>query len=253
MTTEHGGDEHLRHLAVVLTDAIDEADCQRCLDQLETYIDHQLAGRDYRRLLPAVARHLDQCVRCAEDYALVYEVRRAEAATEWAPALPASVPAPNLEFLGRAATQPFPAPAASLAEHDALRAALSAAGPRLTVTLSPALLLAVTQGATAPAARPMALRSVDAAPLLTIDFAQPSPQIASLHLSAHRHPPGSDTLLLRVQVALLNREWPDLAGIPVRLSIGQEQQEAATDAWGEAIFSAIPQDRLGDLAVTVEA
>jgi hypothetical protein len=140
-----------------------------------------------------------------------------------------------------------------MAEHDALRAALSATGPRLTVTLSPAL-LSVTQRIPAPpAARPMALRSVDAPPLLTIDFAQPSPQIASLHLSAHRHPPGSDTLLLRVQVALLNREWPDLAGIPVRLSIGQEHQEAATDAWGEAIFSAIPQDRLGDLAVTVEA
>jgi hypothetical protein len=253
MTTEHGGDEHLRHLAVVLTDAIDEADCQRCLDQLETYIDHQLAGRDYRRLLPAVARHLDQCVRCAEDYALVYEVRRAEAASAQSrvAALPAAVPAPNLEFLGHPpATRPVPAPpAAGLAEHDALRAALSAAGPRLTVTLSPALLAILPP----PPPRPMALRSVDSPPLLTIDFSQPSPQIATLHLSAHRHPPGSDTLLLRVQVALLNHEWPDLAGIPVRLSIGQEQQEAATDAWGEAIFSDIPQDRLGDLAVTVEA
>ncbi|HYF65214.1 MAG TPA: hypothetical protein VD886_20470 [Herpetosiphonaceae bacterium] len=247
MTTEHRGDGHLRRLAVVLTDTIGEADCQRCLDQLERYIDHQLAGRDYRGLLPAVAQHLDQCVRCAEDYALVYDVRRADAdSAQGVPALPASIPAPNLDFLARPATHG--ASAARLDQQNALRAALAADGARLTVTLSPALLAALP----APAARPMALRSVDAPPLLTIAFEQPTPQIATLHLSAHRHPPASETLLLRVQVALHNREWPDLAGIPVRLSLGSEQRESDTDAWGEAVFSDIPQDRLGDLSVTVE-
>jgi hypothetical protein len=242
MSTESPEDVPLRRLAAVLTDLVDAADCQRCLDQIEDYIDRQLAGHDYRRQLPAIARHLDQCVRCAEDYALVYEVRRNAAALPQ----PASIPPARLEFLRRPPETPV---AERLDQHSALRAALSVEGARLTVTLSPALLAALPP----PPAQAMALRSVEAPLLLTIAFEQPSPQIASLQLSAHRHPPASVLILLRVQVELYDREWPDLAGIAVRLSLGQEQREAATDAWGAAIFSNIPQVRLSDLAVTVEA
>ncbi|MBA3468381.1 MAG: hypothetical protein H0T53_01930 [Herpetosiphonaceae bacterium] len=241
MTTDHRGDEHLRRLAVVLTDAIDTADCQRCLDQIEFYIDHQLAGRDYRRLLPASAQHLDQCVRCAEDYAMVYELRRNEAALPQ----PTTIPAARLDFLRR----PTQAQGAErLDQHSALRAALSTDGARLTVTLSPALLAALPAPTQA-----MALRSSAAPPLLTIAFEQPTAQIATLQLSAHRHPPASDLFLLRVQVELYDRAWPELAGIAVHLILGQEQRDAATDAWGEAVFSAIPQSCLADLSVTVEA
>ncbi|HEU4328241.1 MAG TPA: hypothetical protein VFS21_34205 [Roseiflexaceae bacterium] len=65
--------DRLRLLAQLLTTTPDPHACTLCRDQLETYINKQLAGEDYMAQLPEVAQHLDQCVDCAEIYEQRYD------------------------------------------------------------------------------------------------------------------------------------------------------------------------------------
>jgi hypothetical protein len=56
-----------------------DAGCEGALALLAEYVEGQLAGRNVRELLPAVAEHLHNCPGCAEDHegliALVGEQR----------------------------------------------------------------------------------------------------------------------------------------------------------------------------------
>jgi hypothetical protein len=45
-----------------------DAGCEGALALLAEYVEGELAGRDVRELLPAVAKHLHNCPACAEDY-----------------------------------------------------------------------------------------------------------------------------------------------------------------------------------------
>ena len=45
-----------------------DAGCEGALALLAKYVEGELAGRNVRELLPAVAEHLHNCPACAEDY-----------------------------------------------------------------------------------------------------------------------------------------------------------------------------------------
>jgi predicted anti-sigma-YlaC factor YlaD len=45
-----------------------DAGCEEALAVLAEYVEGELAGRNVRELLPAVAEHLHNCPACAEDY-----------------------------------------------------------------------------------------------------------------------------------------------------------------------------------------
>jgi hypothetical protein len=224
-----------RELARALLQGQDEAACDSCLDQLEAYVEAQLGGRAYTSLFPAVARHLDGCVACAEAYGLLFETLAAATG----PAEPARIPAPDLSFL-------------SAGPGEALRAALAdalsraAGGLRLTLT-RPLLDLLAPRPGLAQAVR----GAGTAAPLeLTID--DPAPQVALLRLSVYPAAGAPDACDLRVQVRLRGREWPDLAGVAVVLSAGELRREAATDDWGEAAIEGLPRALLEGLQLEVQ-
>ena len=55
-------------LARVLGPAGPEVACEECFDQLDRYVDLQLAGTEADRLMPSLRAHLDGCPACLEDY-----------------------------------------------------------------------------------------------------------------------------------------------------------------------------------------
>lgn len=230
-----GMDDRAQELARVIAADHDEAACQACLDSLEEYVDAQLAGGSYAARYPAVAAHLDACVACAESYAPLYEARLAEAA---APAAPPRIPAPDLSFL--------PRPAPGLAE--LLAGALERLGDGLRLRLGRPLLDAL---AAAPAPG-LALRAAPGGDLLlTLALSAPTPTIAELRLSVYADPADPARCVARAQLALVGRDWPDLAGVRVAARWAGGAAEAVSDAWGEALLAGIPRDRLEGL--TVEA
>jgi hypothetical protein len=229
----------IRRLAQALTDAHNEQDCNTCLDMLEAYVDAQLSGAAYTELFPQVALHLDSCVACAESYALLYAARLAE---DQLPA-PARLPAPDLSFLKSHATSH---PSADRAA--ALAAALERVGARLRLTLSQALLDRLPAlPATAPA-----LRGVAGRILLDFEIPVSDATIERIHLVAIARDDAQERCDLRVQLALHERDWPDLAQIPVVLTIGDQQWRALTDPWGKVVFSAVAAADLPRVSVTVE-
>jgi hypothetical protein len=229
-------DPQARRLAEILVAAHSDADCAACLDELEAYIDAQLGGEEYAARFAATARHLDACVACAESYALIYEVRMAEAALP----TPQRLPAPDLGFL----LSPAERLRASLA------AALSRAGAGLRLAFSPSLLAAL---AAAPAGPSLALRGDGPGePLFELLISAPAPQVDELRLSLYADAarPGAGTL--RAQLALAGRDWPDLAGVAVLARWPGGEGRATSDEWGEALIPGVPLDQLAGLVVEVE-
>ena len=55
-------------LARLLGPAEPETTCEQCFEQLDRYVDLQLAGDDADRLLPGLRPHLTGCPACLEDY-----------------------------------------------------------------------------------------------------------------------------------------------------------------------------------------
>jgi hypothetical protein len=55
-------------LARVLGPAEPEVTCEKCFEQLDRYVDLQLAGVEVDRLMRALRAHLDGCRACLEDY-----------------------------------------------------------------------------------------------------------------------------------------------------------------------------------------
>jgi hypothetical protein len=240
-----------RRLAQALLAPVGEAACTACLDTLEEYITDQLAGADYVSRWPAAAQHLDSCVACAESYALLYEVRLASRAAPQ----PARVPAADLSFLQAGAAGPLlPDDLRAARRAWRLRAALGAAvertGARLRLTLSRSLLNLLPPPSAGPA---LAFRSGEGAPLLELALDEPGAEVEQMQLSAYAESEGSEQCVVRIQLALRDHAWPDLAGVRVTLVAGDERRQAATDAWGEAVFAAVPVAALLGLQVEVDA
>lgn len=57
-----------------------EVTCEACFEDLDRYVDLQLAGADAERSVPGMAAHLDGCPACSEEHAsltaLVTELSR---------------------------------------------------------------------------------------------------------------------------------------------------------------------------------
>jgi hypothetical protein len=45
-----------------------EVDCDECFDQLDTFVEAELAGADAAASHPGMAAHLEGCPACREDY-----------------------------------------------------------------------------------------------------------------------------------------------------------------------------------------
>jgi hypothetical protein len=237
-----------RRLAEALLTQPDDAACTACLDSLEAYVEAQLAGDDHVARWPAVATHLDACVACAESYALLYAARLA------APTAPARLPTPDLSFLQASAAGPL-APAALRAQRrttrlrEAVASAVMRAGAQLRLTLSRPLLDLLPP----PAGPALAFRSSAGPALFELALDQRGDAIERLILSAYADDQAAERCIVRVQVALHEREWPDLAGVPVVVHAGDERRTATTDAWGEAVFEDVPITALPELVVEVDS
>ena len=237
MSFDQWTQKQAQRLAQTITLQHTETEHAACLDALEAYIDAQLARRDYARLFPPVAQHLDSCVACAASYALVYEARTADMTT----LSQVRVPAPDLSFL-----QPDRATALKRRLAEAVE---RVAPQRLRIRLSQALLDLLLS----PQMPALALRSVASdIPLLSMTLDQPADAI-QIQLSIYEEHDAPELCTLRSQVSLADREWPELAGIVVRIAIDGEQREATTDPWGEAVFAGIPRSALDGLQIEVDA
>jgi hypothetical protein len=217
-----------RRLARLLVEAPDPAACERCLDALEAYCAAQIAGGGPAQ--PEIASHLDRCVACAESYALLYE---SLLAGDQIPE-PAQYPTPDLAFLREGA----PTLAAALAQ------AVERAGGVVRLRLSQLLLDLLPPPA-------LALRSA-AGPLMEITISTPGELIEGLTVTAQPEGQG-DRCTLSVRVAIAEREWPELAGVVVRLTVGGALRQATTDVWGEALFPQVPRAMLSAAQIEVAA
>jgi hypothetical protein len=45
-----------------------EVGCDECFDQLDRYVELEVAGEPARELMPALRAHLDGCPACAEEH-----------------------------------------------------------------------------------------------------------------------------------------------------------------------------------------
>ncbi len=231
MNSQSWRTQQARRLAETLLLPTNDAACTACIDQLDDYVQAQLAGQDYAAAFPVVAQHLDACVACAEAYAMLYE-----SYANAAQMAPPAIPAVDLGFLPKQV---------SLAE--LIRAALQHTAERLRVTLS-AELLAGLQAQPKPQ---LAMRGGEQA-LFDLALVEPTPLMSALHVQALAAAT-PETCTLRVQVSLYDRDWPDLADIPVTIHLPGGAQSSRTDAWGEAVFPNLPADQLAQLSVDVSA
>ena len=58
-------DQLLRRL---LGPAAPEVSCEACFEQLDRYVELELAGADAEAALPGMSAHLQGCLACAEDH-----------------------------------------------------------------------------------------------------------------------------------------------------------------------------------------
>jgi hypothetical protein len=55
-----------------------ELTCEQCFDELDRYVELELAGGDADRLIPGMRAHLDGCPACAEDHASLRDIASAD-------------------------------------------------------------------------------------------------------------------------------------------------------------------------------
>ena len=60
--------ERNRLLARLLGPAEPEVTCEECFEQLDRYVDLELAGADADSTIPGLRVHLDGCPACREDH-----------------------------------------------------------------------------------------------------------------------------------------------------------------------------------------
>ncbi len=244
--------DHSYQLAQALLAPIDTAACTACLDELEDYITDQLASADYHARWPWSRSTWTAASTAPKSYALLYQVRLAEHSLPQ----PARIPAVDLSFLQAGAVGPL-APADLRANRQARRlqrvlgaAASTRSGARLRLTLSQALLDLLAMRPAGPA---LAFRSAEEQALLELALDEPNAEVARLQLSAYATPAPSEHCTVRIQLALHDREWPDLAGVRVALLTQDEHRQTTTDAWGEATFADVPLAALPILQIEIDA
>jgi hypothetical protein len=63
-------------LARLLGPAGHELTCEECFEQLDRYVELELAGRDADTAVPGMRAHLDGCPACSEDHESLLELLR---------------------------------------------------------------------------------------------------------------------------------------------------------------------------------
>ncbi len=61
-------EEHQRLIAALLGPAEPEVSCEQCFEELDRYVEQQLAGEDADAVVPGMRAHLDGCPACREDH-----------------------------------------------------------------------------------------------------------------------------------------------------------------------------------------
>lgn len=236
--------EQIIDLARLLIVRHDNAACTACLDGLDEYVSAQLEGRPYQRLYPEIAAHLDSCVDCAESYAILYDAAHmTEAAV-----VPAPARGPDLGFLAQAAPPPQADGPARL--RDTLAASIERHGGRVRFRLTQALLDLIPRSQGPQLSFRAAGEEQNS--LFDIEVDEPDTEVSMLHVSAYVNPGADDRCTLRVQLGLQDREWPDLADIPVQLVSSEMRRAGVTDHWGEVVFAEVPRTALAELTIEVD-
>jgi hypothetical protein len=70
-----------RLLARLTGPAGPELSCEECFDQLDRYVELELAGSDADSVIPGMRAHLEGCSACAEDRESLRELLLSEATT----------------------------------------------------------------------------------------------------------------------------------------------------------------------------
>jgi len=56
-----------------------ELSCERCFDELDRYVELELAGADVDSVIPGMRAHFEGCSACAEDHESLLALARKEA------------------------------------------------------------------------------------------------------------------------------------------------------------------------------
>jgi hypothetical protein len=72
-------DDTRNRLARVLGPASPEVTCEVCFDELDRFVELELAGDDAEAVVPGMTAHLEGCPACAEDHAALLALLAAEA------------------------------------------------------------------------------------------------------------------------------------------------------------------------------
>ncbi|MFN8446670.1 MAG: hypothetical protein U0175_38110 [Caldilineaceae bacterium] len=233
--------EQLLHFLQAVYSPKDDALCAQIRSRLYDYVVAFVNWNQDRTTFDLSAfadlrQHLDGCVACSEAFSRLYTAVVQPMSSESL----GSIPEPDLSFLR---------PKESLSEQ--LRRALSRVGETIRLQLSGDLLPALR-----PALAIGALRSSQGQEygelLLQLD---PPAELADrlpTAISVYRAGSSPVRCLVEVTVTLPDRAWPDLAGIPVTLSIGQQVRTQQTDAFGVASFEGIAIEELPAVAIEVK-
>ncbi|MGD2145039.1 MAG: hypothetical protein PVF54_11225 [Anaerolineae bacterium] len=60
----------------ILTTRPDEIGCAECMEQLDRFVDMELAGKDPAEAMPLVQDHLSRCRDCHEEYQALLKALR---------------------------------------------------------------------------------------------------------------------------------------------------------------------------------
>ncbi len=60
----------------------DEILCSDCFDQISDYVDLEIAGKDAEKRMPRLKQHLGQCRVCREEYQVLLDLARQQAAED---------------------------------------------------------------------------------------------------------------------------------------------------------------------------
>ena len=234
MTEESKGEEgKVQSFIAMLQTQPTDLDCQQCLEQLGAYVDVQLEGSGYQTQFPFVAQHLDNCVTCAEAYALVYEVALADRNGRLPQ--PAYIPEPDLSFLEQPPSLWNVLQAALQQTRTQISLQLDAV---LTALLAPQPSLAMTRaGEDGRFGEQILSLKPDQAPEASLPFS----------LAAYADKDNPELCLVEITVEPPGLNWPDLGGSEVQASYGNVVLTETTDDWGTAVFADIPRTELENL------
>ncbi len=77
MTTELSLDSLKRIVRDIMTTRPDEIGCDECVEELDRFVELELAGKNAAEALPLIQDHLDRCGDCHEEFEALLAALRA--------------------------------------------------------------------------------------------------------------------------------------------------------------------------------